>query len=70
MTDEVEYTECPGEAHELDNHFNPSSQGPYGPGYHYCEVCDDEGEITVEAFEQFCQDQMQNKLSGNKALPS
>lgn len=70
MTNEAELTECPGEAHELDGGFNPSSQGPYGPGYHYCEVCDNEGMITVKACDQYFQDQMQNKITGNKALPS
>jgi hypothetical protein len=40
--------ECPGEAHELDCTFNPGSQGPYGPGYHHCDYCDDAGWITEE----------------------
>lgn len=42
--------ECPGEAHELDNTFNPGSQGPYGPGYHECDVCDNEFWITEAVY--------------------
>ena len=41
-----ELIECPGIAHELDGRFNPGSQGPYGPGYHYCFICDGDGELT------------------------
>lgn len=50
--DEIEdkLWECPGEAHELDNTFNPSSQGPYGPGYHDCDVCDNEYYVTFEVY--------------------
>lgn len=38
--------DCPGIAHEKDNNFNPSSQGPYGPGHHWCDICDNEFEIS------------------------
>ena len=42
--------ECPGEAHELDNTFNPSSQDAYGPGYHDCDLCDNTGEVTLDEY--------------------
>jgi hypothetical protein len=47
------YVECPGEAHEKDGDFNPSTQGPYGPGYHDCDVCDNECEITEEEYQEW-----------------
>lgn len=42
--------DCPGEAHELDMGFSPSLQGPYGPGYHYCDVCDGDNFVTKEVY--------------------
>ena len=51
MSLEVNYEllhECPGEAHELDCTFNPSFQGPYGPGYHNCDICSNEGYVDKE----------------------
>jgi len=54
--------ECPDEAHVLDNSFNPSSQGPYGPGYHDCDLCGGKGEITFEEYELWEQEQLVIRL--------
>jgi hypothetical protein len=55
--------ECPGEAHELDNGFNPSAQGPYGPSYHDCEVCDNELYVTEEIYhEEIARQELMKKL--------
>lgn len=58
--------ECPGEAHELDNNFNPSSQGPYGPGYHDCNVCYGDGFVTPLIYEQWQQEQLVNRILRSK----
>lgn len=45
-----ELWECPGEAHHKDMCFNPNSQGPYGDGYHECDVCDGEYYISYRDY--------------------
>lgn len=59
--------ECPAEAHELDNTFNPSSQGPYGPGYHDCDWCDNEGEVTEEVYEEWVEWKKQVEINQKNA---
>jgi len=44
--------ECPGEAHTMDCNFNPSSQDVYGPGYHDCDICDNELYVTKEVYDE------------------
>lgn len=45
-----EIWDCPGEAHDLDMRFNPSSQGPYSEGYHHCDVCDGEFLVSYRVY--------------------
>lgn len=58
----VELLECPGEAHFLDGTFNPSSQGPYGRGYHDCDLCDGEEVVTQEVYDKWECDEVVKKL--------
>lgn len=59
--------ECPGEAHILDCDFNPTTQGPYGPGYHDCELCDDECYITETEYQFWLEEQVLDKLERKPA---
>lgn len=59
-----EMIECPGEAHELDGGFNPTTQGPYYPGYHECDLCWGENEITIEDYEDW--KELQKKLEEDR----
>ena len=45
-----EIWECPGEAHEKDMCFNPSTQDVYGEGAHYCDVCDGEYYVSYRVY--------------------
>jgi hypothetical protein len=45
-----ELWECPGEAHELDNTFNPGTQDVYGPGYFDCYVCENNCYVTYDVY--------------------
>jgi len=47
-----EIWECPGEAHNMDMQFNPSTQGPYGDGYHDCHVCDGEFYVSYRIYKE------------------
>lgn len=48
---EEELFECPNEEHEKELHFNPSTEGPYGPID--CEWCNGEGYVTEEVYEEY-----------------
>ena len=36
----------------MDCNFNPSSQDVYGPGYHDCDICDNEDYVTKEVYDE------------------
>lgn len=47
-----EIWDCPGEAHNMDMRFNPSSQGPYGDGFHHCDLCENEGLVSYRVYKE------------------